>query len=355
MESMTNAEKLLLEGLDKHIYPAGALAIGCGDRVLVKRTVGTVSYEEGASPVTADTPFDMASCSKVLGTTFCAFHLIEEGMLCLSDTLGDFFPSCPPDKKEITIRQLMTHTSGIAPEIPLYQKCAAPEEAVAVILKEPLDYAAGSETRYSCMGFILLGKIMEQITGKPLNELAELWTFRPLGMKNTHYHPVDSYPADPSCAYTEKETLWGPGVPGHVHDENARFLNGVSGNAGVFSTLHDMILFCKMLSRRGAPLISQPLFEAARHNYTLGMEADNRGLGFQLSGPVPSFFGDLFGNDAIGHTGFTGTSFAVNPDNGLYVILLTNRVCPSRREDRLTRLRHQIHNAAVSQALRELL
>lgn len=345
---MSRCAQLLEEGLQNHAYSGAALAVGKGDQIFVKKVVGSVSYEEDAAPVTASTLFDMASLSKILGTTFCAFHMIQEGSLCLIDTLGELLPHVPEDKKQITIYNLMTHTSGIPAEIFLYKVCSSPDQALETILNTPLIYPIGTNVTYSCMGYIVLGKVMEHLTGLPLNELAKKWTFDPLGMTATGYRPLTDCKPDSTIAYTEVETLNGPCPPGVVHDENARYLNGVSGNAGVFSNLDDMIRFAAMLSKKGAPLMCRRLFDLALVNYTLGMD-ENRGLGFQLSGPGPSFFGDLFGNDGFGHTGFTGTSLAVDPHTGLYVVLLTNRVHPTRQNYALTRLRHQIHNAAAAE------
>ncbi|MCI8632722.1 MAG: beta-lactamase family protein [Lachnospiraceae bacterium] len=348
--SLSHAEALLEQGLRDRVYSGAALAIGNAEQVFVSHTVGHVSYEENAAPITSSTLFDMASISKILGTTFCAFHMIEEGRLCLQDSLADFFSDVPEDKQDITIYHLMTHTSGLPAELFLWKLCQTPEQVVSAILNAPLDFPIGSNIQYSCMGYILLGKIMEGITGRSLDQLAKEWTFDPLGMRATGYRPVSACSPDPSIAYTETMTLSGPGLPGVVHDENARFLNGISGNAGVFSNLDDMILFAQMLSQKGKPLISRRLMELACRNYTPGLD-ENRGLGFQLSGPAPTFFGDLFGNDGIGHTGYTGTSLAVDPHSGLYVVLLTNRVHPTRDNAGLTRLRHQIHNAAVAEFL----
>lgn len=283
----SRAEQLLEQALHDHVFSGAALAIGNQDQLFVKKTIGHVSYEPGAADVTASTLFDMASLSKILGTTFCAFHMIEDGSLCLQDTLADFFPDVPDDKN-ITIFNLMTHTSGLPAIMLLWELCEKPEQVVQTILHAPLAYPTGSGVTYSCMGYILLGKIMEQITGRPLNQLAQEWTFAPLGMSSTGYRPVSKCQPDYTAAYTETMTLSGPGIPGLVHDENARFLNGISGNAGVFSNLNDMIRFATMLTHDGQPLIGHRLMELALRNYTPGLD-ENRGLGFQLSGPAPTF------------------------------------------------------------------
>lgn len=346
---ISNTERLFDKGINEHIYSAGAIAVGNRNGLIFKKAAGTVSYEEGAAKVTSDTQFDMASCSKIIGPTFCAFHMIENGDLCLMDSLGEIFENCPEDKKRITIKHLMTHTSGLPAEIFLWKDCKTPDEALDRILNHPLVYPTGTNVQYSCMGFITLQKVMEKITGRSLADLAKEWTFDPLGMKRTEYHGNDPVKdMDKTCAYTEVRSHIYDGVPGIVHDENARFLGGISGNAGIFTTLDDMIRFAAMLAENGEPIVTSRLMNIARKNYTPGLD-ENRGLGFQLSGPADTFFGDLFGNTGFGHTGFTGTSIAVDPETGLYVVYLTNRVYPSRSEGRLTVLRHQIHNAAISE------
>lgn len=345
---ISNVERLFDLGLEQKIYSAGAIAIGKGDRVLFEKAAGHVSYEPDAAAVTVNTKFDMASCSKILGPTFAAFHMIESGDLCLEDTLGELLDECPEDKKRITVKNLMTHTSGLPAEILLWKELTDPSEVLNCILSTPLVYPTGTNVTYSCMGYITLAKIMEKLSGMPLDEMARKWTFDPLGMKDTEYRGNDLASEDKTIAYTEVKSLFYEGIPGVVHDENARFIGGVSGNAGVFSTLHDLELFAAMLSKDGEPLVTKRLMDIARVNYTPGLD-ENRGLGFQLSGPAATFFGDLFGNDGFGHTGYTGTSIAVDAKTGLYVVYLTNRVYPSRSEGRLTRLRHQIHNAAVKE------
>lgn len=348
---MTRTEQLLREGLIGGAYSGAALSVGSLDQPLLQVCVGAVSGEEGAAPVTPSTLFDMASISKVLSTTFVAFHLIESGQLSLLDYVSEHIENWPEDKKDITIYHLMTHTSGIPAEIHLWKNCQDPSKIMDEIRNTPLAYPTGQGVAYSCIGFILLGKIMEKITGKSLHELSQEYVFKPIGMNSTGYRPLSLTKPDPAIAMTEVMTLSGPGKPGVVHDENARFLDGVSGNAGIFSCLSDMEKFAMMLSHQGSPLISKRLFEIATQNYTKGLD-ENRGLGFQLSGPEPTFFGDLFGNSGIGHTGYTGTSLAVDLKSGLWVVLLTNRVYPTRNNGKLTRLRHLIHNAAVKEFLR---
>lgn len=338
---------LFRSGIADKLYSGAALGIGCGNEIYYTETAGAINYEKDAHPIDNDTLFDMASLSKILGVTVSALKLTDAGKLSPDDGLGKYFTGVPEDKSRITVRHLMTHTSGLNPWLTLFSLCSSPDEAADKILHSPLVYPTGENVSYSCMGFILLGKILEKITGKPLNQVADELVFTPFGMKNTGYRPIGASAPNQNIAYTETETLWGPGVPGAVHDENARFLGGISGNAGVFSTLPDMIKFAQNIALNRCGL-SESLFKEAIRNYTPGTD-ENRGLGFQLGGPSLTFMGERWGNAAIGHTGYTGTSLMVDTVTGFYIVLLTNRVHPTRNKSGYIPLRRRIHEAAYDE------
>ena len=342
MAAFEQVHRLIQQGLEQGAYPSAALAIGIGPKLYRKRTYGDC---------TEQTLFDMASLSKILGPTMIAFRFLEEGALRLYDTVEVFFPDSPADKKDITVLQLMTHTGGFPAHFFLSDHTKDPAEAARVILNHPLAQAPGGDPIYSCMGYILLGKILEQISGMPLDRLAESYVFGPLGMGSTGYHPAGH------CAPTERDPETGSLLQGIVHDENARFLEGISANAGVFSNIEDMIIFAKMLACGGRqPDASQYLSPATMHaaliNRTPNSTGEFRGLGFNLAGSPRNFLGDLMSPRAFGHTGFTGTSLAIDPETGLWMVLLTNRVCPTRDNLKLTRIRALAHNAAAAEAAR---
>ena len=337
MDAFEQVHRLILQGLEDGAYPSAALAVGIGDKVYMKKTYGDC---------TDTTLFDMASLSKILGPTMIALRFLEEGRFRLHDTVADFFPKTPADKKDITVLQLMTHTGGFPAHFFLSDYTTDPAEAAKVILSHPLAQAPGGDPIYSCMGYILLGKILEKISGLPLDELAESYVFGPLGMKNTGYHPAGP------CAPTELDPATGKCLQGIVHDENARFLRGISANAGVFSNIDDMIIFVKMLALDGNGYLSPATMAAALKNRTPNSAGEFRGLGFNLAGSPKSFLGDLVGSRAYGHTGFTGTSIAIDPETGLWMVLLTNRVCPTRANLKLSRIRALAHNAAAAEASR---
>lgn len=342
MEAFEQVDQLVRQGLEQGAYPCAALAAGIGQTLYLKKTYG---------PCTENTRFDMASLTKILSPTMIAFRFLEEGLLRLYDSVEVFFPDAPADKREITVLQLMTHTSGIADHFFLSDYTSDPADAVKVILNHPLAQAPGANPVYSCMGYILLGKILEQIGGAPLDALAHKYVFEPLGMIHTGYHPTGD------IAPTELDPATGKLLQGIVHDENARFLKGISANAGVFSDLDDMIRFVKMLAKSGrredgTTYLSPAMLRAALMNRTPHSPGEYRGLGFNLAGSPGNFLGDLMSPRAYGHTGFTGTSIALDPETGLWVVLLTNRVCPSRENLKLIRLRSLIHNAAAAEASR---
>ncbi len=344
MNAFEQVHQLILQGLTQGAYPSAALAIGIGSRVYRKETYGSCSET---------TLFDMASITKILSPTMVAFRFLEEGLIRLYDTVAVFFPDAPADKKDITILQLMTHTSGIPDHFFISDGTDDPADAVKVILNHPLQQAPGGDPIYTCMGYILLGKILEQVGGAPLDVLADRYVFGPLGMTHTGYHPSGD------IAPTETDPATGKLLQGVVHDENARFLNGISANAGVFSDLEDMIVFTKMLAcggRRedGSIYLSPALFSRAITNHTPNSKGEFRGLGFNLARSPFNFLGDLLGERTFGHTGFTGTSIAIDPDTGLWMVLLTNRVCPTRANTKMIRIRSLAHNAAAAEASRML-
>ena len=330
----------LLTGIREGCFPAAAAAVGVGGHLLAKACAGEAP-EPGGQPVDEHTRWDMASLSKVIGTTMVALRAMEEGKLRLDETVGDFFPEAPADKAGITVFQLMTHTGGFEPSFRLDRMLTDPADAVRCILEVPLAEKPGVRPIYSCMGYILFAKMLEKRLGAPLNELAERMVFRPLGMTETGYCP----PAEAACAATEVDPETGKAWTGVVHDENARFLRGISGNAGVFMSLADGIRFAGMLARGGEGLLRKETMEKAIRNYTPGMDI-HRGLGFQIAGSPDCFFSDAVPETCFGHTGFTGTSLLVEPESGFWVLLLANRVYPTRESTALFPFRRRLHAEA---------
>lgn len=339
-------------------YSCASVAIGRGDELFLKFAAGNRQDYSGDTlhapdpkPVTMQTLYDMASVTKLMSTTLVALRLMEEGAFSLYDPLTRYFPDCG-NYADVTLRHLLTHTSGLLPHIPLYELCQAPKEAVPAILHSEPVCKPGEQVYYSCMGFILLRAVLEQIAGAPLDALARALVFEPLQMHTAGYNP-DAH-ATPDIAATEYSATEKRYICGQVHDENARFLGGVSGNAGVFATLDDMIKLGAMLSGHGAShgkrFLSRRVFDLAVKNHTPGLD-EARGLGFSLKGEGLSASGEFTSPDSYGHNGYTGTSIYVDGRTGVYFILLTNSVHYGR-DDRTPffRGRRLFHNIALTES-----
>ena len=334
--------KLTKKAVEDGAFPCAAFAIGLKDRVLYEDCIGTA----GDRPLTRDSLFDMASVTKTVLATTLSMLFLEKGLIALHDPISDFLDNVPNDKANITIKHLLTHTSGIKAHILLEKETDNPSDAVSVILKTSLSNQVGTATEYSCLGFILLGKILEKVAGEKLDTLAKKLVLDPLGMNNSGYNPQNGY-----FVPTEYDEKSGKHLTGIVHDENARFLKGVSANAGLFSSLADMQKYCAMLSCDGiianAPFVSKATLELFRKNHTPNM-GESRGLGFSINDGRPHALGDLFPPGSYGHTGFTGTCFFVDIKTGLYVILLTNRVFAGRENNKIVHFRRTFHNVIYS-------
>ncbi len=315
---------LLKSGLDNGAYSCFAVAVGRGDEVYYRDFGGFRALEPQIYPMTEDTLFDMASLSKLIGTTMAALKLIEEQKLSFTSKVGDFFDICH-GKENITVFDLMTHTSGIKAHFPLWLRGIEPNNAADEIMRESFGYEPSSNAVYTCMGYILLGRILERIENQPLDKIVHRLVFSPLGMKNSCYCPKDKL-----CAATERDAATGEILCGVVHDENARFLNGISGNAGVFCDLGDCIRFAAMISKKGEGYIDKALFDYALNDFTPSF-SERRGIGFQHV------------CNRYGHTGFTGTSIYADKRDGRYAVLLTNRVHPTRENYKLFDIRPGFH------------
>lgn len=309
-------------------YPCAAVAIGRGNAVYRREFFGNRQIEPEVLPLTEHTLFDLASLSKLVSTTMVALRFLEDGKLCLRDGIELYLPDVG-NFRGVQIRHLMTHTAGLPPYLPLYTLCPQADgtvlDPIDVLLQATPVCNIGENVHYSCMGYILLQRILENISGEKLDVLAKRLVFEPLGMHDTGYNPTSA-----DVAAGEMSPHWHRWTTGFVHDENAHYLGGVSGNAGVFATLDDMISFAEMLSNRGVTkdgklFLTERVFRLAIRNFTPTMN-ESRGLGFQLMGEQGSPMGDLMSQGSYGHTGFTGTSLYVDRETGLWGIFLTNSV-----------------------------
>ncbi len=343
----SKADQVIRQALADEAFTAANLLVGKGDRVLFRRAYGRLSMEDDAPMTNEHTRYDLASITKPLVIGMLSLRAMEAGKMCLWDKLGTFVDA-PADKQDITIGQILTHTAGFSTGLHLWEIAKDPSQTAELLLRTPLRYRPGRGQQYCCAGYILLGLLLECLYDMPLDELAMQEVFWPLRMQKTGYLPEPG-----NIAATEMQDD-GECLCGVVHDENARFLGGVSGNAGVFSTMDDLALFLQMLAAKGSlPDGSRYLSSAAvrlsMQNHTPGMP-QGRGVGFCLPGLENGYTGDLFPSQTVGHSGFTGTSITLEPESGLYIVLLTNRVCPSRDSTGIYRVRRLLHNAVYAVA-----
>jgi CubicO group peptidase (beta-lactamase class C family) len=293
---------------------------------------GRQTYNEDAPLVTAETIYDVASLTKVTSTTPVAMKLVEQKKLPLDEPINEFIPEfAGGNKDKITIRHMLTHSAGLQPydEFPLG---TTGEEIVSSIVERPLVAVPGEKYIYSDFGPILLGKIMEKVTGRALENLATSYVFRPLGMTSTLFNPDSTFL--PRIAPTEIDEQYERGlVRGIVHDERAWQLGGVAGHAGLFSTATDLARYAQMMINRGFYGGRRYFKRSTIEDFTRRQEiptGSERTLGWDTPSEEGSLAGDLFSPGSYGHTGFTGTSMWIDPNRKIAVILLTNHVHPSR-------------------------
>jgi CubicO group peptidase (beta-lactamase class C family) len=295
----------------------------------------------------------MASLTKVVATTTAAMILEEEGKLDLSRTVQSYLPEfSAPDKAAITVRMLLTHRGGLEAFAPLWKESRGRAEYLAQINARPLANPPGTKVVYSDWDFVLMGMIVERITGTTLDAFAAARVFGPLGMSSTRFTPDTTDPAlMRRITYTALDTLRGQ-LHGAVHDPNAWALGGVSGHAGLFSTARDLAVFVQMLMNGGTYAGVRIVKPTTIARWTSGQDVgSSRALGWDTPSAVSSA-GKYFSTRSFGHTGYTGTSIWVDPERGLFVVLLTNRVNSRGEATRHTQLRRDVADA-VQSAIRD--
>jgi CubicO group peptidase (beta-lactamase class C family) len=361
---LKSAVRLLDDGVDR-AYPGAVLAVLHRGDVVLLRAAGLAAHKPAPRPARTTTIYDLASLTKVVATTPLVLQAAAEGRLALDDPLPRHVPESP--HAGVTVRHLLTHTSGLPAWIPFYLETCGYEAIVRRAATTPLESAPGTRVVYSDLGFILLGEVVRRALGAPLDTLARARVFEPLGMVDTGYRPAPD--ARERVAPTEDGTAIEQAMAGEagrrhtwrrtliwseVHDSNAHAMGGVSGHAGVFGTAGDLLEYARMWLADGrcptARLIPSSLASAATSRQT-GPRAGAapRGLGWALAGPH-AWWGDCLSDRAYGHTGFTGTAIVIDPAHQLAIVLLANAVHLGRDRTEILALRPQIA-AAVARAL----
>ncbi|MGH9684476.1 MAG: glycoside hydrolase family 3 N-terminal domain-containing protein [Candidatus Acidiferrales bacterium] len=339
-------------------FPGGVLAVGFKNQLVV-HPFGKLTRDSKAAAVTAGTMYDMASLTKAVVTTTAAMMLVEQKQLDLDAPVARYLPEFgaaaksdpnPTWRARVTVRNLMLHDSGLPGIRQFFRDTKGYKKVVARALAEPLVYEPGTKVEYSDLGFILMGEIVHRLTGQTLDVYAREHIFDPLGMNHSMFNPPRALRTNiaPTEVDTEfrKRLIWG-----EVHDENAWAMGGVAGHAGLFSTAGDIAAFAQMLLNGGIYAHHRLLQRATIQEFTsrVAIGDSARALGWDVP-TENSSSGKYFGEGSFGHTGFTGTSLWVDPGQQVFLILLTNRVNPTRANEEILQVRPAVADA-VMQAL----
>jgi uncharacterized protein YbbC (DUF1343 family)/CubicO group peptidase (beta-lactamase class C family) len=337
--------------IDKAVHdgliPGAVLVAGRDGKILHRKAYGQRALVPAREAMTIDTIFDAASLTKVIATTSCVMKLFEEGKLRIADPVTAYLPEFQGGKSEITIRDLMTHFSGLRPDLDLTPAWSGYETGIHRALIDKPAGPPGVRFVYSDINFELMGEIVHRLSGKTLDQYAREKIFEPLGMRESTFNPPASLRA--RIAPTEIDPATGAPFRGVVHDPTARYMGGVAGHAGLFTTASDLSKFAEMMiggaqgaGERGGVRIFSPL--TVRKFTSPETPPDQtvlRGLGWDIDSSFSSNRGELYPIGSYGHTGFTGTSVWIDPSSKSYVILLTNSVHPARGKS-LTAFRSRV-------------
>jgi len=338
----------------KHV-PGAVVLVGRRGAIAYARAAGRRVVEPVPEAMTRDTIFDMASLTKPIATATAVMTLIEEGKLRPSDRVVRFLPELDNHgKSSITIDQLLRHRAGFIPDNPLADYREGPEAAWKHIAELELITKPGERFNYSDVGFQVLGKLVERISGRKLDEFAWERIFDPLGMKDAHFRPPQASQSIPveRIAPTERESPKGPMLRGIVHDPRARATGGVAGHAGLFATADDVAIFAQTILNGGVGpngrRVLSPLAVRAMIDASNTPPGQRRGLGWDVQTGYSTPRGTLFGPTSFGHTGFTGTSLWIDPETETFVVILTSRLHPDGKAPSPTALRAEVATLAAS-------
>ena len=333
--------ELLQTRIEANDFPSAVYLVAEKGEIIFQGAVGLAIVEPIKTEAKLTTIYDLASLTKVLVTGLLCAKLIETGAINLSERIAKYFSEFErEDKGGITIRHLLTHTSGFVNWKPFYLISDSKSQIPNLIASEPLANPIGSTVVYSDLNFILLGFLLEKIHGKPLDCIAKAEIFGPLKLRNTFYNPPRSrreeFAASEFSNYFEKQTCIDLGydvsnhdwrdyqICGEVHDGNCWFMDGVSGHAGLFSNAEETFQIARQFLAEESVLLSPETCQLFRTNFTPGL-TEARSIAFQLAETPESTASNALSKDSFGHLGFTGTSLWIEPETERIFILLTNR------------------------------
>jgi CubicO group peptidase (beta-lactamase class C family) len=329
--------------------------VGTSRGIIAEAGAGRIDWSRGAPRPTRTTLWDLASLTKVIGTTTAAAQLVERGAVELDAPVQRYLPDWTgPQKERVTVRDLLTHTSGLPAFRPYDRQTTNADSLEALLFATELERAPGEAMVYSDIGAYVLGEIVERVSGMPLDRYFAAHVAGPLRLQETRFNPPRAMQS--RVAPTEVDTLRGGLVRGKVHDERAYYLGGVAAHAGLFGSARDLARFATMLLHGGTLDRRRILRPETVANFTVYADPSfsNRALGWQKREREGQRFrtssawgGQSLSVSSYGHTGFTGTSIGIDPELDLYIILLSNRVNPTRNNPRITAVRARVADAVV--------
>ncbi|SPE40033.1 conserved exported hypothetical protein [Candidatus Sulfopaludibacter sp. SbA3] len=342
-------DQAIQEAIKQGRLPGAVLLIGHNGQIVYRKAYGNRAEVPKVEAMTVDTIFDLASLTKVIATTSSLMKLFEQGKFRLNDRVTDYLPEFQGGKSDITIRQLFTHFSGLRPDVPLNPVWSSYETGMRLAYTDKPAGPPGLRFVYSDINFELLGELVHRLSGQMLSDYAKQQIYLPLGMKETTFQPPAAW--IPRIAPTERLGKDGPPLRGVVHDPTARYMGGVAGHAGLFSTAADLSRFAQMMINGGELNGVRILSPLTIRKFTEPQSPPDqpilRGLGWDLDSPYSTNRGELFPIGSFGHTGFTGTSIWMDPATKSYVILLANSVHPTGRPS-LVALRAKVATIAAA-------
>lgn len=347
-ERLSYADQVIEEGLKRNSYPGAVVMAGRHGQIFFTKAYGNKLVTPEKTPTEIDTIYDIASLTKLFTATGIMI-LVERGKILLNDTVTTYYPRFGKNgKREITIAQLLTHTSGLPAWQALYKTVDNKEAALEELFNLKLDAKPGEAYIYSDLGYMMLGFIIEKVTKLAYKEFITQEILTPLKMYDSMFNP--SSELKERCAATEidnvyrKRLIWG-----ETHDENAAAIGGASGHAGLFSTASDVARFCQMILNYGeldgVRILSPLTVLLMTENQVPYRFNVKRGYGWYISSTLR---GDIFPLGSFGHTGFTGTSIWIDPVTDSFSILLTNRIHPNRDNTTINVIRSKYHSSLAA-------
>jgi CubicO group peptidase (beta-lactamase class C family) len=357
----STVDNIIEASIRNYDFPSAVLVVGNDKDIIYQNSYGRLTYEDDAKTTTMGTIYDLASVTKVIATTTAIMKLYDEGKIDLNAHVTVFIPDFGVNGKgDITVMNLLLHNSGLTAWTPFYERDTSAEQVRAEIYGCSKEYVTGTKTVYSDYNAVLLGDIIEKITGMKLDKYCKQNIFGPLGMTDTDF--LIPMSLNYRIAPTENDTYWRHELLiGYVHDETAALLEGVSGNAGLFSTGSDLFRFMQMMLNHGLYIDSRKVPAKLKYDTLLntntvdmfttkvtGLGYDNsRALGWDTKPEATKYpppCGNKFSQNSFGHTGYTGTSVWCDKEKKIIVIFLTNRIYPKRGNEEIRNIRPKIHD-----------